>query len=70
MENVILSSDLAYKIIHLSLETGFLSLRQLSQFWPANFTTMGGPLHTLEPMGKPAVVKNEEGELLTPAYNG
>lgn len=70
MENVILSSDLSYKIIRLSLETGFLSLRQLSQFWPANFTTMGGPLHTLEPIGKPAVVKNEEGEFLTPAYNG
>lgn len=42
--NVIMSSELAYKVIRVVLATGCLTLRQLYRFWPANYTTTGSPV--------------------------
>ncbi|KAL1628676.1 hypothetical protein SLS56_005668 [Neofusicoccum ribis] len=69
-EGVILSSDLAYKVIRLVLQTGIMSLRTLADYWPANFTTMGTPVVTIEPLGKPALIKTEDGDIAYGAYNG
>ncbi|KAL0263287.1 hypothetical protein SLS55_002267 [Diplodia seriata] len=38
-ENVILSDNLAYKVLRVALITGCLTIRQLHQYWPANYTT-------------------------------
>lgn len=61
--NVILSSELAYKVVRVVLATGWLTLRQLYRFWPANYTTTGSPVTAIEPMGRPALVKTEDGTL-------
>ncbi|KAL1628472.1 hypothetical protein SLS56_005923 [Neofusicoccum ribis] len=67
-EDAPLSSDLAYKVIRLVIETGTMLLRALSEFWPGNFTTVGTPVTVIEPMGKLALVKNKDGFIYARAY--
>ncbi|EKG20143.1 BRCT domain-containing protein [Macrophomina phaseolina MS6] len=71
-ENVILSSNLAYQVIRLVLQTGIIPLRHLHELWPGNFTTLGGPLITMEPLGKPALLQrsSDNANVTFGAYNG
>ncbi|EKG12652.1 BRCT domain-containing protein [Macrophomina phaseolina MS6] len=71
-ENVILSSNLAYQVIRLVLQTGIIPLRHLHELWPGNFTTIGGPLVTMEPLGKSALIyqSSDNTNMTFGAYNG
>ncbi|OJD37416.1 brct domain-containing protein [Diplodia corticola] len=68
--NVILSSELAYRVLRCALATSCFSMRQLHQYWPANFTSKGAPCEYIPPMGRPAIVEMEDGTCAFATYNG
>lgn len=68
--NVILSSELAYKVLRFALSSRALPKHQLHLWWPANFTKRGGPCEHIEPMGRAALLTQDDGSQSFGCCNG
>lgn len=67
---VLLSSELAYKVARFAIVSGCLPISRLAKWWPANYTTAGCPVKDIEPVGRPAIVKLEDGSIAYGTLNG